>query len=379
MLRITVNGRRVEISIKRKIDPERWDSHANRVKGHKEDAKEINSLIDLLTLKLNKTYNKLVENDEVISAARIKGIYLGKDVRNRTLLEVFKLHNEMVKSRVGVDFSTSTYTRYQTTFDHVSNFLLHQYKLEDVLLKQIQYSFITDLEHYLKTIRKCNHNSTQKYIRNFRKIINNAIKNDWLDKDPFKAYRVKLKDTKRVFLTKDELSALEQKQFGIDRLDQVRDVFVFCCYTGLSYVDVEKLTSKGIGKGHDGEYWINVDRTKTGSPSSVPILPKAFKIIEKYKDDPRMINGGRLLPVISNQRINAYLKELASLAGIEKKLTFHAARHTFATTVTLSNGIPIETVSAMLGHKNFRTTQIYAKVVKEKISRDMKMLKEKLG
>ena len=159
----------------------------------------------------------------------------------------------------------------------------------------------------------------------------------------------------------------------------MRDVFVFCCYTRLSYVDVEKLTPNGIVKGHDDEYWVTVDRTKTGSPSSVPILPKAFKIIEKYKNDPRVIHKGKLLPVISNQRINAYLKELASLTGIEKKLTFHAARHTFATTVTLSNGIPIETVSAMLGHKNFRTTQIYAKVVKEKISRDMKKLKKKLS
>jgi site-specific recombinase XerD len=298
-----------------------------------------------------------------------KEIYLGKDVRNRTLLEVFKLHNEMVKSRIGVDFSTSTYRRYQTTYDHVSNFLLHQYKIEDIFLKQIQYSFITDLEHYLKTIRKCNHNSTQKYIRNFRKVINNAIKNDWLDKDPFKAYRVKLKDTKRVFLTREELTRVEDKQFGIDRLDQVRDVFVFCCYTGLSYVDVEKLTPKEIVKGLDGEYWITVDRTKTGSPSSVPILPKAHQIIHKYKDDPCVLNRGKVLPVISNQRINAYLKELASLTGIEKKLTFHPASHTFATTVTLSNGT-IETVSAMLGHKNFRTTQIYAKVVQEKISKD---------
>lgn len=154
-----------------------------------------------MILKLNKIYNRLIENDGMITATRIKEIYLGKDVRNRTLLEVFNHHNEMVKSRVGVDFSTSTYTRYRTTFDHVSNFLLHQYKLEDIFLKRIQYSFITDLEHYLKTVRKCNHNSTQKYIRSFRKIINNAIRNDWLDKDPFKAYRVKLKDTKRVFIT----------------------------------------------------------------------------------------------------------------------------------------------------------------------------------
>lgn len=377
-LRITVNGERAEISIKRTIGRDRWDPAANRVRGNKEDAREINALLDATTLRLNKIYNKLLENNEHITAKRIKDIYLGKDESRKTLLEAFTDHNQLMASRVGVDFSKSTYTRYSTTKDHIEAFLRHQYNLPDVQLRQLRYSFITDLEHFLKVIRKCNHNSTLKYIRNFRKIINLSVKNDWLDKDPFKAYQVKLKDTKRTFLNKEELTCLEEKTIGVDRLDNVRDVFVFCCYTGLSYVDVEKLTKRQIVKGLDAEDWINVDRTKTGSPSNIPILPRAKRLLLKYKNHPECLSTGRLLPVISNQKMNAYLKELATLCGIEKKLTFHAARHTFATTVTLSNGIPLETVSAMLGHKNFRTTQIYAKVVQEKISKDMKRLRDTL-
>lgn len=378
MLRITVNGCRAEISVKRKIDPERWDSSANRVKGNKGDAREINALIDKLMLRLNKIYAGLVEEDDVVTADKIKQIFQGKEPVRKTLLEAFDHHNLMMKSRVGIDFSPSTYTRYKTTYDHIKNFLLHQYSQSDIFLQQIRYPFITDLEHYLKVVRKCNHNSTLKYIRNFRKIMNMAVKNDWMDKDPFKAYQVKLKDTKRVFLTREELQVLEVKQIEINRLDQVRDVFVFCCYTGLSYVDVEKLSLKEIVIGLDGDQWISIDRTKTGNASNVPILPKAHQILLKYRDQPEIAISGRLLPVISNQRINAYLKEVATLCGIEKRLTFHAARHTFATTVTLSNGVPIETVSAMLGHKNFRTTQIYAKVVQEKINKDMQKLRNKL-
>ena len=378
LLRITVNGQRAHISTKRKIEPERWDSKANRVKGTKEDAREINSMLEASIVKLNRFHEKLVDEGDVLTAEKLKELFVGNTVQRKKLIEVFEYHNEMVKSRVGIDFSQSTFTRYTTTLDHVQNFLQATYGKSEISLHQIHYSFITDLEHYLKTTRKCNHNSTLKYIRNFRKIINLAVRNDWMDKDPFKAYRVKLKDTKRVFLTKEELKSLEEKQITILRLEQVRDVFVFCCYTGLSYVDVEKLSPKDIQTGLDGELWIMVDRAKTGNPSNIPILPKAMDLIRKYKDDPAVLNRGKVLPVISNQRINAYLKEVATLSGIEKRLTFHSARHTFATTVTLSNGIPVETVSSMLGHKNFRTTQIYAKVVQEKISRDMKGLRDRL-
>jgi hypothetical protein len=231
-VRVTVSGERAEISIKRTVDRDRWDAAANRVRGNKEDAREINALLDATTLRLNKIYNKMLETNEHITAKRIKEIYFGKDEQRKTLLEAFTDHNQKMASRVGVDFSKSTYTRYSTTKDHIKAFLKHQYNLPDIQLRQLRYPFITDLEHFLKVIRKCNHNSTLKYIRNFRKIINLSVKNDWLDKDPFKAYQVKLKDTRRTFLNKEELTRLEEKTIGIERLDNVRDVFVFCCYTG---------------------------------------------------------------------------------------------------------------------------------------------------
>lgn len=197
----------------------------------------------------------------------------------------------MVRARIGIDYSQSTYTRYKTTCDHIAKFMKQTYKMNDIVLQDITYSFVTDFEHFLKIVHRCNHNSTQKYIRNFRKIINNAIKNDWLDKDPFKAYHVKLKETKRVFLTKDELESLEKKVIPIDRLATIRDVFVFCCYTGLSYVDVEKLSATNIFKASDGESWIKIDRTKTGNPSNVLLLPTALKLLNRYKENQGMWSG----------------------------------------------------------------------------------------
>ncbi|RAW01080.1 site-specific integrase [Pseudochryseolinea flava] len=378
-IRITINGKRTEISIKRKIERERWDSNAGRVKGTKEDAREINSLIDTWIFKIHKAYKDLIQKDHIVNGEMIKNILLGINENKKSLLQAFVTHNEIIRSRIGIDFSKSTFTRYETTKDHVSNFLKYFYKVEDVLFDKLSYSFITDFEHYLKVVRKCNHNSTLKYIRNFRKIINDAVRRDWLHTDPFKAYKVKLKDTKRTFLTKEELQAIEQKVLGNERLTQVRDVFVFCCYTGLAHVDVTKLSPKQIVLSNDGQCWINIDRTKTGNPSNIPLLPKALQLIEKYKANPMAVSRNKSFPVITNQRMNGYLKEVATLCGIDKKLTFHVARHTFATTVTLSNGISLETVSSMLGHKNFKTTQIYAKVVQEKISAEMKELQRKLS
>lgn len=377
--RITVNGKRSEQSIKRSIEPERWDSKAGRVKGNRADARAINDLIDAIRAKINKIHSKFVDAGSMISASEIRDQYNGVDERRKTVLEVFRYHNELIKQQIGKGFSLATSKRYETTIKHLEEFMVHQYRREDLLLSEVKYQFITDLEFYLKTIRSCNHNSTLKYIRNFRKIVNLAVKNDWIDKDPFMKYQVKLKETKREFLTEEELHRIEDKEFGIHRLDQVRDIFVFCCYTGLAFVDVEKLTPKDVSRGIDGDYWIFTERTKTGNSSNIPLLPKALEIIEKYQDNPLNLNIGRLLPVISNQKINAYLKELATLCEIEKNITFHMARHTFATTVTLTNGVSIETVSSMLGHKNIRTTQIYAKVVQRKVSDDMLKLKDVLG
>jgi len=378
-LRITVNGKRAEQSTKQIIDPKRWDPSSGRVKGNREDARVINSALDDLQLKVNRIHSRLVDLEQEVSAKSIKNILNGKDQNRKSIIEVFEYHNQQMKTQVGKDYSLGTYTRFETTLKHLKEFLKHQYQREDYGLSELNYSFITHFEYYFKTVRNCNHNTTQKYIRNLRKIVNLAVINDWLEKDPFAKYKVKLKEVKRDYLTKDDLIAMESKEFSIERLDQVRDVFVFCCYTGLAYTDVEKLTSENISKGLDGDYWIFIDRTKTGSPSNVPLLPKAQELIEKYLDSPVTKNSGKLLPVISNQKMNAYLKEIATVCGINKNITFHIARHTFATTVTLSNGVSIESVSSMLGHKNLKTTQIYAKVVQEKVSGDMKKLKESMA
>jgi len=377
--RITVNGKRAELSVKRSIEPERWDSKHGQVKGNKEDAREINSHLDHIKLKLNRIHNKIMELDQRVTAQKIKDLYTGVGEVKKTLMQVFDYHNTQMKSQIGKDFAKATYIRYETTQRHIYNFLQHQYKIEDLGLRELKYSFITHLEYYFKTVRNCNHNTAVKYIKNFRKIINLAVDNDWLEKDPFSKYQCKLKEVKREYLTKDELQSIEEMTFAMERLDQVRDVFVFCCYTGLAHTDVEKLTPDNISKGLDGEYWIFVDRSKTGNPSNIPLLPRAAQIIEKYKGNPQVLNVEKLLPVISNQKMNAYLKEISNLCGVNKNITFHMARHTFATTVTLSNGVAIETVSAMMGHKNLKTTQIYAKVVQEKVSEDMKALKEKLA
>ena len=212
---------------------------------------------------------------------------------------------------------------------------------------------------------------------NFKKIIRIAYANDWITKDPFANWKVRLKNVEREFLTSEELQQLMDTPFATERLEHVRDVFVFCCFTGLAYADVKKLTHDDFVTGIDGELWINTKRTKTKTKSNIPVLPTPMMILEKYEDSPYLIND-KVLPVLTNQKMNAYLKEIAHLSGIKKNLTTHLARHTFATTVTLSNGVSIESVSKMLGHKSLRTTQHYAKILNRKVSEDMQLLRKKL-
>ncbi len=217
-----------------------------------------------------------------------------------------------------------------------------------------------------------------KHIQRIRKVVNDALEKNWIDKDPFLGYKGKQDKTHRTFLTKEELKAMEQTLMSLERLEKVKDIFIFSCYTGLAYIDIEKLTTENIVVGIDGQKWIYTFRTKTGNKSNIPLLPAAIAIIEKYQNYPESISKQKLLPTITNIKTNAYLKEIADLCGIKKHLTFHMARHTFATTITLNNGVPIETVSKMLGHSKITTTQIYAKVLENKVSDDMLNLKRKL-
>lgn len=375
--RITVNNKRSEFSIKRKVSLSKWNSEAGTIRGSSSEVGDFNKYKAAIRVKLHKIYEKLVEEDIAVTSQMIKNIYLGKNIKHKMLLEIFQEHNDKVENLIGKDFAAGTAERYRTAKKHVGEYIFKEYGNDDIPVKDVDHTFITGFEYYLKTTRNCSHNTAIKYITNFKKIIRIAYANDWITKDPFVHWKAKLKIVDREILNESELQELVEKDFGIARLDQVKDVFVFSCFTGLAYADVKKLSSDNIVLDISGEQWIKIRRSKTDIRSSIPLLPIPQSIIEKYSESPET-STGNLLPVLSNQKTNAYLKEIADLCGIKKNLTFHLARHTFATTVTLTNGVPIESVSKMLGHKSLKTTQHYAKIIDQKVSEDMKELKDKL-
>jgi site-specific recombinase XerD len=377
-MRITLDGKRLELSTHRRISPSSWDSQAAYAIRENDESIILNHYLDALKAKVRKQYNVLESLGKEITLEAIRDGLTGTSEKRHTLVEVFKYHNQQFSLRVGTDFSPLTYKHYQATLSKVESFLEYQYRKSDILLDDLKHSFVTSFELYLKTHDKCAHNTTMKHIIKLKKVINLALFNEWISRNPFANFRCSMKETNRGYLTAKELTTLEEKSFTIPRLRKVKDIFLFCCYTGLSQSDVESLTPSDVSIGMDGEKWIIIYRKKTDTRSPIPILPKALAIIEKYKDDPEANANGRLLPVNSNQRMNGYLKEIADISGITKNLTMHLARHTFATTVTLANGVPIETVSKMLGHTSIKTTQIYSKVVDTKISHDMKALKDKM-
>ncbi len=378
-MRITVNGTPKEITTKQECEPERWNNQAQRARGTNEKSKTLNAFLDALERKVHEARLQLLESNGVISAEALKNMLTGQGEKPKMLLVLFQQHNDQLEALKNKEVSPATCQKYMTTLEHTRSFIVWKYKQSDIEIKSLSYEFVNDFEFYLKSERKCNHNTTLKYISNVRKIVNYCIKNGWLQKDPFFGFKACKKEVVRQFLSEGEIQAIAHKKFAIDRLSQVRDIFLFSCYTGLAFVDVFQLTSDRIGKGIDNSLWVMTTRRKTGTPSRIPLLPQAQGIIEKYKDNPKCVNEGKLLPMVSNQKMNAYLKEIADLCGITKNLTFHIARHTFATTVTLSNGVPIETVSKMLGHKSIKITQHYAKIVDRKVSEDMLLLQSKLA
>ena len=377
-LRITVDGIPKEISTGRQCDPDRWNSNAGRVYGTKEDAKSLNAYLDILQNKVYEVRRQLLEKNETITAEGLRNTLKGTNETARMIMKIFQQHNDELKSLVGKDFSAATLERYKTSFDHTKSFMEWKYGVSDMDIKKMDYEFVSQYDFWLKTTRNCSHNTAIKYIANFRKIVNRCIRNGWLEKDPFVGFKMTKKEVVPEFLTEQEIETITKKKFASERMNQVRDIFLFCCYTGLAFVDVKKLKASEIGIGIDGSKWIFTNRQKTDTLSRIPILPIALEILEKYKEHPACLNSEKVLPVLSNQKYNEYLKEIANVCGINKNLTTHTARHTFATTVTLSNGVPMESVSKMLGHKNLRTTQHYAKVLDKKISEDMNMLRNKM-
>ena len=377
--RVTVNAKRFEFSTNKSINPDKWSSEGSKVKGTSEEARTINSHLDYLKNQILQAEKKLIKKDISVSSENLKNELFGLTETKRMLVPIFQDHNNKIKELVGKEYAPGTLERYTTSLKHTIEFIQWKYNISDIDITKIDHAFITDYEFWLRSVRNCANNTAVKYLKNFNKIIKLCLANDWLDKNPFANYKSKVKEVERIYLTEEEIQSILNKDFKTERLSLVRDIFLFSCFTGLAYIDVKNLTKSHISFGIDGEKWIFTHRQKTESASKIPILPVTQMIIDKYENHPQCNNEDKLLPILSNQKMNAYLKEIAAICEIEKELTFHIARHTFATTVTLTNGVPIESVSKMLGHKNLRTTQHYAKVLDRKVSEDMKILKDKFS
>lgn len=376
-VRLTVNGERLEFSSKKFIDKGKWSPELAKMKGSTEEARSINSYLDMMRSKVLSTEMDLLHKEEDISIESFQAILLGTNRTDRMLIPIFQDHNNKMKELIGKKYAYGTLQRFNVTLNHIENFLLWKYQVSDIRIDKIDHALIMELEFYLRSVKNCTNNTAVKYIRNFRKIINICLNNDWLDKDPFSKYDGKVYEIDKEFLTEEEIQKIYAKKFMNTRLEQVRDIFIFCCFTGLAYIDVQQLRKDHLGIGIDGQKWIFKNRQKTDVRSKIPLLPIAEELVQKYAEHPKCLNEDRILPVLSNQKMNSYLKEIGDVCSIQKEITFHMARHSFATSITLTNGVPIESVSKMLGHKSLRTTQHYAKVLDKRVSDDMAILKQK--
>lgn len=379
--RVTVNGKRANIGLKRKVPIAQWDSKSKKVSGSGAVTKQINHHIEQVRARIYNIYQELKYRDELITAQLIKAKYNGEDDNSKTLQEILKYHNKKIEKTL----APGTIRNFGITENYINRFFIKKLRTSDIYLKQLDYKFISDFETFLMGYyptghpKAMSHNTVMKHLQRLRKIITLAYHLEWIEKDPFIRWKPTFENKQRDFLSANELSNLENYNFPLERLDRVRDLFVFSCYTGISYADIIKLTVDNLIFGIDGSKWIITTRQKTKTPVKVPLLDKAELIVEKYAEHPVTAVSETLLPVLTNEKINLYLKEIADAVGLKKNLTFHMARHTFATTVTLSNGVPIETVSKLLGHTKIATTQIYARVLDRKVSEDMNSLRKVLS
>lgn len=369
--RIRYDNRIAQFNTKIDVFGANWDSQTTRVIGN--NSKSVNIQLEKIRIDIIKKYELLYKTNIIITAKTILDLYKNNSLLMDGIMNVFKQHNENMKSLIGIEYSKGSYKNYITTIKHLKNYIKTKFNTDDISLNKLNYDFVYNFSHYILLNTKCTHNGMMKHIQRLKKITNFCIKNNYITNDPFISFKIKFKKSNRVYINNEELHILKNIKLN-KSLHKIRDIFLFACYTGLSYIDLYNLNIKNIQIGDDNLKWIFIKRHKTDIPSNVPILPPALIILNKYKTQ-NNING--IFPMISNQKTNIALKEIARLCNFNKKLTFHCARHTFATTITLTNGVPIETVSKMLGHNNIKTTQIYARVIDSKISDDMMKLRQK--
>lgn len=378
-VRVTVNGGRDNFSSGRKLNPNDWDEKKGVVKSTYPDYKSINSYIRNTQTSLQKHYERLCSMYPAVTAQMVTDAQFPTPSNEKSLMTAFAVHNKEFEDLIGEGHgSIQTLKRFERLTVKVAAFLKKKYKTPDILLENIQYSLAGDFAHYLMTVEKIGKNTAFKYVKTLKQVIKMAVDKGWINYNTISGFKCSYTDPDREHLSMEEILNLYTKDISNPRLSEVRDVYIFSCFTGYAYETVYRLKPENIFNGIDGLKWISKHRAKSKTKEMVPLLPIPLEIIDKYKNHPYCVEGNRLLPVNCNQRYNAYLKEIADICDINKHLTTHTARHTFATTVTLENDVPIETVSNMLGHKDIRTTQIYAKITKRKVSNNMKDLREKL-
>jgi site-specific recombinase XerD len=383
-VRITVKSKFVDISLKRRVKIIAWDQEGQKLIGNDQEAKDVKEKIRQMRNEINAAYDVLRYDKEVFSADAIKAKIEGIEEEQITLLWLINYHNTEIKKLL----EPGTMKNYYSTERYIKEFLINKKKRTDIYLSQLDYKFVIDFEIYLRQRepnpgqRPCGNNTVMKHIERLRKMMNIALKNDWIVKDPFLRFERHIINKDRQCLEFEELETIKNLELERDGLQIVRDTFIFSCYTGLAFADVSQLSNDHLVTDIEGEKWIEMVRQKTANFSGkkfyVLLLPEAIELIKKYKGHPMASYTGTVFPLFSNQATNRYLKVISKKAKLNFALTYHIARHTFATTVTLENGVPMESVSKMLGHSSIRTTQIYSKVKKKKVSSDMKILRERL-
>jgi len=376
-VRFTFKSKRVELSTGIFISKNHWDESKQRIKEKVSGARVSNDRLDKMKTEIQDIYNQFRSSGEEFDATTIKNRLLNAE-ESKGVLFVFDYYLNSIIAKLNKGYSMETYKHYKSSRKRLAEFISTQLKKTDIPIQSINYKFLDLFDIYIKKDFNNQQNTAWNYHKHLRRILNLAISLDYIDKNPYSKFKVGLDETHREILSMEELQRLENKNIQIERLSVVRDIFIFACYTGLSFSDIAKLSRIHLQHGADGKEWIIIDRSKTNNRCRIPILPKAREILKKYEDYPKISNKDILLPVLTNQKMNSYLKELGDICDINKNITMHIARHTFATSVTLSNGVPIETVSKILGHTSLKTTQIYAKVLDKKISEDMDLLLIKL-
>ena len=380
LAQITIDHKLFYITTKQSIDPERWSN--GRTIGQSREDKRINLLLEEIRHNIYETHTSLLRRGHFVTANMLKAALQGKDPedetnRKRGYIEVFDQWLQDYEKQIGLTTSARTYDKYMAVRKRLQQYIKRVTGKEDINLDEVTPMFVNNLETFLRTEYGIANNHAMKQMQKCRTIYQVAVHNGWAKSNPFATHKIHYDEIEREFLTKEELARIMQKEFDLPRMEYVRDVFVFSCFTGLAHCDVEALTEDNIVTEDDGSLWLRTHRQKTKTAVNVPLLEIPQMIIAKYRG--LKIKDGKLLPINSNCCSNLYLKELGDLCGIKKKITYHMARHTFATTVTLTNGVPIESVSKMLGHKNIRTTQIYAKVINDKVAEDMSRLALRIG